>query len=86
MNDIEAAREAIATLDIEIAKVEQETRERVARIPDTEQRGPGYLTARQEWSTFEARVRPLRDQREVLVKAIATIEGLKAPAPIIVPR
>lgn len=80
MTSLDSARETIALFDRNLAQEETATRLHVERLVaaglsyDSEQ-------VREAWSMCAAKTRPLRDARENLVKAIATIVGMVAPAP-----
>lgn len=82
MTDLEQARETLAEYDRQIAKLEYETRQRVERMTGLD--GDADFVSRQEWSRFNLQVAPIRSARDHLAKAIATIVGMAAPAPVII--
>lgn len=82
MSGLDQARENLHTMDMQIAKLEYETRERIVRCTGLD--GDADLVSREEWGKFNEQVRPLREQREHLAKAIATIVGMAAPPPMFI--
>ena len=76
MDDLDTAG-MLARIDAEIAKAELETRERIARAPDDK------VYAERQWITFSRSVARLRQEREVLVTAMARVKSFE-PARIIV--
>lgn len=80
---LDSARETIAIFDQKIAQAEAETRQHVERLHAA---GLEYDSAaiRSVWDSCAAQTRPLRAARENLAKAVATIVGMVAPAPIVI--
>lgn len=83
MSDLDQARETVRELDRMIAKLEFDTRERIARMTGPD--GDADLVSRQEWTKFNREVQPIREQREHLAKAITTIFSMAPLPPMIVP-
>ncbi len=83
MTSLDSARETIAIYDRKIAQAQDETRRLVERLHAA---GIGYKSkqVKDAWDKCADRIRPMRDAREALVKAIATIVGMTAPAPVII--
>lgn len=81
MNDLDQARDTVAYLDLEIRKLEYETRQRIERMTGLD--GDNDLVSRQEWGKFNEQVLPMREQREHLARAITTIASMTAPPPML---
>lgn len=67
----------LAQINAEIAKVECETRDRIARLPDD------LKYAEREWEKFNLTVAHLRKERDVLVTMMARSRAFEAPPRII---
>lgn len=79
---LDSARETVAIFDQKIVQAEDETRRLVERLHAA---GIGYKSqqVKDAWDRCADQIRPMRDARESLVKAMATIVGMTAPAPIV---
>ncbi len=77
---LDSARETIAIFDQNIAIAENETRQIVERLHNA---GLSFDSQqiKKAWDRCAEETRPLRAAREQLVKAVATIVGMTAPAP-----
>jgi len=79
---LQSARETIALFDRQIAEAEAQTRSRVERL-----RSEGYEyddpAITKEWDECGLRLRLVREAREKLVSAVATIVGM-VPTPAII--
>ena len=69
---------ALVMIDHEIAKAENETRQRIVRVPDDKE------YERQEWHRFNLEVAALRHEREVLVMTMARVKSFEVPKIVIV--
>lgn len=78
MDDLDGTG-TLALIDRDIARLEQEARQRAARL---EMDGCIAAAAR-IWDEFALAVKPLRDQREALVMAMARVKSFERPALII---
>lgn len=70
----------LAFIDAEIAKAERETRERVGRLEASGE----LANAARMWDEFNRKVRPLREQRDLLITAMARVKSFETPPKIIV--
>lgn len=83
MSDLSAVHELLANLNRMIAEDEAATKERIDRLS---QYDDPYIEdqMRREWSQFNARVEPIRRQREAIIKQLADLEALKPLPPVLV--
>lgn len=82
MTDLDQAREAIAEIDRTIAKLDHETRGRIARMTDLD--GDADWVSREEWRKFYDQTRPLRKERSSIVQAMVDVLSIETLPPIIV--
>lgn len=76
---LDSARETIAIFDRKISEAEAETRARVDRMVAAGGAGCASEAVAKEWDKCEAELRMIRESREALVKAVATIIGMVPP-------
>lgn len=84
MTDLSLTNELLANIDRQIAEEEAQVRERIHRLcrhDDHDSR----LRTRDEWHQFNLRIKPLRNERDHIVKQLAAIEACK-PLVMVVPQ
>lgn len=87
VTDETAVRETIATNNARIEKEHAFTIERVERLRRFARTDEEMLDReREEWRRFHAIIRPMEQENEVLIKALANLKSFESPAPIIISR